>query len=256
MITAMVADVDVASVSTREPLDGGFLDGAIGFHEKRAKTWSAAYRRSEHFRRRVRDWRAAMETYVAPSMTVLDAGCGSGDLSRIAARMGADVTGVDASPAMIAEARDSLDRFSLPAGFDIADVRDLPYDGQSFDLVLASSVLEYVEPLDGALIELRRVLRPDGILICSLPNAKSLYRVLEGFLVRTTGRPAYRRHVNELVYKADLEQIFANIGFEIVERRYSGAPPRLGAGAVGDFAQRHPRLATMILYIVRRVDAA
>ena len=197
-----------------------------------------------------------MEDYLAPPMRLLDAGCGSGVLSRIAARMGAVVTGVDASPAMIGEARDLLARFSLPATFDVADVRRLPYADASFDLILASSVLEYVAPFDAALAELHRVLGPGGLLIASLPNPRSLYRKLEGWLVRATGRPAYRRHVNELVYRTDVDRLFASVGFTVVERRFTGAPPRLGDGRIGDFAQRHPRTATMILYIARRVDPA
>lgn len=121
----------------------------------------------------------------------------------------------------------------------------------SFDAVIASSVLEYVEPLDAALKEFRRVLVAGGILSCSLPNRRSIYRRFEGLAVRLTGRPAYRRHVNEDVYRTDLDRLFDHAGFEIIEQRPSGTPPLLGRGAIGDFAQRYERLATMTLFVTR-----
>ncbi len=184
-------------------------------------------------------------------MRVLDAGCGAGDLSLIAARRGVILTCIDGSPAMVGEARRTLGGVSPSPVFYQADVRHLPLPDGAFDAVLASSVLEYVAPLDAALKEFRRVLRAGGLLLCSLPNCRSLYRQIEGLAVRLIGRPAYRRHVNEEVYRADLDRLFSQAGFEIVERRSSGTPPLLGKGARGDFAQRHPRLATMTLFVAK-----
>ena len=243
----------VSDAGPAETPDATKLGGAVGFHDERASSWSAGYHRSDHFRRRARDWKAVIDAYLARDMRVLDAGCGAGDLSLLAARRGATLTCVDASPAMVGEARRTLSGLSPTPTFHRADVRHLPLSDGSYDAVMASSVLEYVAPLDAALMEFRRVLRPDGLLLCSLPNRKSLYRQVEGLVVRMTGRPAYRRHVNENVYCADLERLFDKAGFQIIERRPSGTPPLLGKGAIGDFAQRHARLATMTLFVAKAI---
>lgn len=241
----------VSKAESADPPIASCLGGAVGFHDERASSWSSAYRQSDHFRRRARDWQAVIDAYLIGGMHVLDAGCGAGDISLIAAGRGTLLTCVDGSPAMLGEARQILRSVSPVPVFHQADVRKLPFPDRSFDAVMASSVLEYVDPVDAALDEFRRVLRPGGLLLCSLPNRKSLYRQFEGLMVRMTGRPAYRRHVNEKVYRTDLDRLFAKSGFELVERRQSGTPPLLGKGAIGDFAQRNARLATMTLFVAK-----
>lgn len=243
----------VGEGDSAETPDSPRLDGAVGFHNDRASSWSSAYRHSGHFRRRAFDWQAVIDANIDREMRVLDAGCGAGDLSLIATRRGAVLTCVDASPAMVAEARHALSGQSPSPSFHQADIRHLPVPDGSFDAVIASSVLEYIAPLDAALKEFRRVLAAGGMLLCSLPNRQSIYRRIEGLAVRLTGRPAYRRHVNEDVYRTDLDRLFDHAGFEIIDRRPSGTPPLLGRGVVGDFAERHARLATLTLFVARAV---
>jgi SAM-dependent methyltransferase len=96
---------------------------------------------------------------------VLDAGCGAGPLSAWLAENGANVVGIDGSSAMVALARE---RVRPPARFAVADLAaPLDFPDASFDLVVASLVLHYLEDWDGPLRELRRVLRPGGALVCS-----------------------------------------------------------------------------------------
>ncbi|MET4100577.1 ubiquinone/menaquinone biosynthesis C-methylase UbiE [Agrococcus sp. UYP10] len=97
---------------------------------------------------------------------ILDAGCGSGPLTLALRERGAVVTGIDASPAMVALARARLgDDVPLHVG-DLAE--PLPFPDGAFDDVIASLVLHYLEDWDAPLAELRRVLRPGGRLILSL----------------------------------------------------------------------------------------
>src|ERR1700758_2938319 len=71
-------------------------------------------------------------------LTVLDAGCGEGYLSRILARNGATVTGVDFSAKQIeaSQTQNLTDR--LTVSFDIASVDELPYPDGTFDLVVCN----------------------------------------------------------------------------------------------------------------------
>ncbi|MFC1413833.1 class I SAM-dependent methyltransferase [Streptacidiphilus sp. N1-12] len=99
---------------------------------------------------------------------ILDAGCGSGPLFAALRDRGATVSGFDASAGMLALARRRLG--------DGADLRQadlgapLPYPDDTFDDVVASLVLHYLEDWGPALAELRRVLKPGGRLIASVDH--------------------------------------------------------------------------------------
>lgn len=99
---------------------------------------------------------------------ILDAGCGSGPLFAALRDRGAIVSGFDASAGMLELARRRLG--------DDADLRvvdlggPLPYPDDTFDDVVASLVLHYLEDWGPALAELRRVLKPGGRLIASVDH--------------------------------------------------------------------------------------
>ncbi len=100
-----------------------------------------------------------------PGARVLDAGCGGGHHAVEMVRAGATVTGVDASEVLLGLARQRCPN----ATFLHADL-SAPLDGlesASFDAVLCALVLHYLERWDGVLAELRRVLRPGGVLVVS-----------------------------------------------------------------------------------------
>lgn len=99
---------------------------------------------------------------------VLDAGCGSGPLAAALRDRGAIVTGFDLSAAMIDLARQ---RLGADADLHVADLGEpLPFDDDAFDSVVASLCLHYLEDWAAPLAELRRVLRPGGRLIVSVPH--------------------------------------------------------------------------------------
>ncbi|MGW4801941.1 class I SAM-dependent methyltransferase [Nonomuraea sp. NPDC004297] len=97
---------------------------------------------------------------------ILDAGCGAGPVSVALRDRGAVVTGIDASAGMLALARE---RLGDDVDLRVADLRDpLPFADGTFDDVVASLVLHYLEGWGPALAEIRRVLRPGGRLIASV----------------------------------------------------------------------------------------
>ena len=97
---------------------------------------------------------------------ILDAGCGSGPLSAALGAGGAVMTGFDSSPAMLELARR---RLGPAADLHLADLgKPLPFADSSFDDVVASLVLHYLEDWSAPLAELRRVLKPGGRLILSV----------------------------------------------------------------------------------------
>jgi len=99
---------------------------------------------------------------------VLDVGCGSGYTAcLIAERYGSRVQGIDLSEVMIARAEERAQRRNLSdrVEFRVADVFDLPFEDDSFDVAIVESVLT---PLPGdkgqAVEEMVRVIRPDGLI--------------------------------------------------------------------------------------------
>ena len=90
-----------------------------------------------------------------PGERILDLGCGDGVLTEQLVAAGAEVIGVDASPAMVAAAR--------ARGIDasVGDATALPYEA-GFDAVFSNAVLHWVKDADGALSSVQRALKPEG----------------------------------------------------------------------------------------------
>lgn len=97
---------------------------------------------------------------------ILDVGCGAGPLAQSLVAAGASVTGIDGSPAMIKLARRRLGDDAPLAVHDLAE--PLPFEDASFDDVVASLVLHYLQDWSGPLAEIRRVLTPGGRLLVSV----------------------------------------------------------------------------------------
>jgi ubiquinone/menaquinone biosynthesis C-methylase UbiE len=99
---------------------------------------------------------------VRPGMRVLDVACGTGNLSIPAARAGADVTGVDIAPNLVAGARARAEAEHLTIAFDEGDAEALPYADGSFDLVVSMFGAMFAPRPERVASELARVVRPGG----------------------------------------------------------------------------------------------
>jgi SAM-dependent methyltransferase len=96
---------------------------------------------------------------------ILDAGCGEGYLSRLMARRGALIVGVDRSAGLIrAAAGDGPGRAGGPR-FVLGDIRSLPFGSGRFDGVVCNHSLNEMRDPKPALAECARVLRPGGRLV-------------------------------------------------------------------------------------------
>jgi ubiquinone/menaquinone biosynthesis C-methylase UbiE len=105
------------------------------------------------------------------SARVLDLGCGAGVLTELLIEDGFRPAAADVSHDMLALARERLKRFP-PGGYRIvhAGVEDLPFEDGEFDIVLCLGVFGYIEDVDGAVAEIRRVLKPGGVFFMSVRN--------------------------------------------------------------------------------------
>ncbi len=103
-----------------------------------------------------------------PQGTLLDAGCGPGQLAIAIGRRfpGLKVTGLDNNPDMLAAAeRNRFRAFITNVTFQPGDVQLLPYADGSFDFAVSTLSLHHWQDARGALAELGRVLKPGGRLL-------------------------------------------------------------------------------------------
>ena len=104
--------------------------------------------------------RRTVRAVVQPGDRVLDAACGTGDLAIIAAREGANVTGLDFSEQMLVRARRKAPDLEWLQG----DLLALPFADDSFDAATIGFGIRNVADLQRGIAELRRVLKPGGKL--------------------------------------------------------------------------------------------
>lgn len=117
---------------------------------------------------RARDWAEVQEgmgaplyeavlhkTTVGPDATLLDVGCGAGMFCQMAAKLGARVSGLDATEPLLAIARERVPDGDFRAG----DMEELPYSNHTFDVVTGFNSFQFAANPVKALQEARRVAR-------------------------------------------------------------------------------------------------
>jgi SAM-dependent methyltransferase len=115
---------------------------------------------------------------IGPSMKVIDVGCGAGRHAFEAYRRGADVVAFDQNATEIEGVATILDAMadagespaSATAEAVVGDALALPYADETFDVVIASEILEHVPDDDAAISELMRVLKVGGTLAVTVPR--------------------------------------------------------------------------------------
>jgi SAM-dependent methyltransferase len=166
---------------------------------------------------------------------VLDLGCRYGALTRAYAG-GNDVVGVDVDRDALAEAASSL-------GIETvwADVEEpLPFEPERFDVVVAGELIEHLREPERLVSEARRVLRPAGVLVASVPN---FFR-LRNRLAMLKGGPLDHDPTHLRIFAPrDVERLV--FGWEDVELHYVASrflrlSPRL-FGNIVVFTARKPR---------------
>ncbi len=115
----------------------------------------------------------------------LDLGCRSGLIAEAAVNLPAGKVGrliqADLSPSMAARARDKAEAPTL-----VADEEQLPFGDASFDLVLSCANLHHANDLPGALIQIQRALKPDGLFLAALFGGTTLSELRQAWLTAET----------------------------------------------------------------------
>ncbi len=155
----------------------------------------------------------AVETLLRdlPAGAALDAACGTGRHARRLVELGHAVSGIDLTPEMLERARANVPE----ASFAVADLRELPFEPESFSVVVCGLALAHLPSLEGAVGELARVLTPGGRLIVSVLHP---FQALLGWNAPFSGADGARGFVREHPHlHADYLDAFATAGLEITE---------------------------------------
>lgn len=145
----------------------------------------------------------------APGDEWLDAACGTGELSFLAAAAGAHVTGMDFAETLVDTARRQATERGLHIHFDVGDVEAMPYPDDQFDVVSSTFGVMFAPNHAAAASELARVVRPGGRLglACWTPDGGvgEMFQLLARFqppLPEGAGAPlawGSEAHVRELL---------------------------------------------------------
>lgn len=103
-------------------------------------------------------------------LRLLDIGCGGGLLSEPMARLGAEVIGADAAEGNLPVARIHAEQSGLEIDYRHTTAEALAAAGETFDVVLNMEVVEHVADPLAYLTACRKLLKPDGLHICSTLN--------------------------------------------------------------------------------------
>ncbi|KKS96851.1 hypothetical protein A3B05_01095 [Candidatus Giovannonibacteria bacterium RIFCSPLOWO2_01_FULL_43_160] len=137
-------------------------------------------------------------------LKILNAGCGSGELSFLLARAGHEVLGVDPAPEYIELAKRQAAASGALCKFQVSSIEDFS-DSESFDCVIATDVLEHIKDGQAAANKLARFARSGGRLILTVPAMQSLF----GFHDEELGhfRRYSRSQLKKLILKTRLIKI-------------------------------------------------
>lgn len=124
---------------------------------------------------------------------VLDAACGVGYGSHHIGKLAKEVIGVDISEKAIAYAKEHYQKGNI--SFKVMDVQQLEFSGRKFDVVCSFETIEHIGDPRYFLIQVKRVLKEDGVLLVSTPYVK-----------RTTENPKNPYHTTEFC-RADFEKL-------------------------------------------------
>ena len=167
--------------------------------------------------------------YVRPGLRVLDFGCSVGSISTGLAKAAApgEMHGVGDNPVNVEEARARARAAGQDnAVFHITSLTDLPFEDGFFDVANCHNILMYIPDTRAALAEVKRVLKPGGIIGCReiicdssfiYPNLgvlQAVWDVFAGLVAFDDGHPHMGKDLKNDILDAGFENIRVSASFE------------------------------------------
>jgi ubiquinone/menaquinone biosynthesis C-methylase UbiE len=179
---------------------------------------------------------------IQPGERILDVGCGTGIVARVAAsRVGerGEVTGVDLNPGMLEVARNASSGTQPPIEWQQGAAESLPVARSAFDAVLSQQAFQFLEDRDKALAEIHRVLVPGGRTVISV------LRSLEHNHTYTPLIEAFRKHGGDELATM-MQSPFQNLTREGLRQMALAAGFRSVSVTISTITARFPSIADFL----------
>jgi SAM-dependent methyltransferase len=230
------------------------------YFEARAPFWRDIYQNEDVFAVIHQERRAVVlsivdQLAIERGSSALEIGCGAGITSVAIAQRGYTVEATDVAPSMLDLTRKLASETGMEQRVQTrqCDAYHLPFADNSFSLVLAIGVLPWLSSLDDPMLEMARVLRPDGYLIVTIDNRMRLNHLIHPFAwarivgIRIPGPFAFWRRrprgpVATMHFPRDFEARLPGYGL----KKLSGKT--LGFGPFWGIARLLPRSAGVWLH--------
>jgi len=149
--------------------------------------------------------RYAISIEMAKNRTVLDIACGEGYGASFLSKVAAKVMAVDVDAATIEKAEEKYKADNLD--FISGSILQIPFPDRSFDMITCFETLEHVAEHEEAMTELKRVLKPGGILMISTPDRTNYSEK------RNYKNPFHKKELNAEEFKSLIRKFFSSSSF-------------------------------------------
>jgi 2-polyprenyl-6-hydroxyphenyl methylase/3-demethylubiquinone-9 3-methyltransferase len=164
---------------------------------------------------------------------VLDVGCGGGILCEAMAKVGAQVTGIDAESEAIRVAQDHAKNHDVNIDYFCTAVE--AYEGPLFDVITCMEMLEHVQNPELVFNHCRRLLKPEGLLFVSTINrtikAYASAIVAAEYLLNLLPRQTH--DYNKFIKPSELLSMARSFGFQLVDMKGMDYNPFLRHASLG-----------------------
>ena len=143
--------------------------------------------------------------------SILEVGCGKGTLSDYIHTMGRSIVSLDIDGLELAKAKQTYPHLKLIQG----DAQNLPFSDNSFDILISIENFEHLPDVDQHLFEVKRVLKPNGILLIKTPNKiwdTPYWLIIKRWTYKELKKPGC--HISTQTYY-ELKKLLENHGFNV-----------------------------------------
>jgi len=231
----------------------GNSKSAWAHFDNRSEQWTNLYKRAV-FRDRLRLFVDSALELVPSEAHILDYGCGTGVISLELANHKYSVDGVDAAEGMITQAKINKEDMKLDnVIFTKIDPNNFDLGEESYDAIVCSSVVEYVDDDIGLLKKFASALKPNGHLIITLPHDASLLAKLEDFIKSWPGLRGKRdvAYCQRRYNKSEFEETLRKFKFDKFSSTYFEVPK---LGHLGITLSRLPFLGLMLMIRAKKCE--
>jgi 2-polyprenyl-3-methyl-5-hydroxy-6-metoxy-1,4-benzoquinol methylase len=232
------------------------------FWDHESRDWGQKYGKSTSYFYRCRTFHEFFTAANLDRASILDYGCGSGDITFPMLQSGHSVTGVDIAKGMVRKATERAEQFGFAEQANYHHLDDAVLSrisSRTFDVVVCSSVLEYVEDDRSLLRMFQNILRDGGFLLVSVPDRKSLYCKLDKWLYANKRILPWFFPVEKLGYldiqkrQYDIDLFVREVettGFELKAKRHNTIT--LQRGAIMEKFSNIPGIGMLAIMMFRK----